>query len=116
MPGPLAVLGTYGLRAAGLDLSASVHAASRLELGSLVLGGITFGIGMALAGNCAFGTLLRLGGGDLKALIVTLVVAVSAGAASGMLRNSATFSRWLNRISGVVFIGLALRLAFAERR
>jgi threonine/homoserine/homoserine lactone efflux protein len=47
---------------------------------------------------------------------VNCVVAVSAGAASGMLRNSATFSRWLNRISGVVFIGLALRLAFAERR
>ena len=47
---------------------------------------------------------------------VNCVVAVSAGAASCMLRNSATFSRWLNRISGVVFIGLALRLAFAERR
>ena len=47
---------------------------------------------------------------------VNCVVAASAGAASGMLRNSATFSRWLNRISGVVFIGLALRLAFAERR
>jgi threonine/homoserine/homoserine lactone efflux protein len=47
---------------------------------------------------------------------VNIVVAASAGAASGMLRNSATFSRWLNRISGIVFIGLALRLAFAERR
>ena len=47
---------------------------------------------------------------------VNIVVAASAGAASGMLRNSATISRWLNRVSGVVFIGLALRLAFAERR
>ena len=47
---------------------------------------------------------------------VNVIVAASAGAASGMLRNSATFSRWLNRVSGVVFIGLALRLAFAERR
>ncbi|HVY99182.1 MAG TPA: LysE family translocator [Dongiaceae bacterium] len=47
---------------------------------------------------------------------VNVVVAASAGAAAGMLRNSASFGRWLNRVSGVVFIGLALRLAFAERR
>jgi len=47
---------------------------------------------------------------------VNVIVAASAGAASGMLRNSATFSRWLNRISGIVFVGLALRLALAERR
>ena len=47
---------------------------------------------------------------------VNIVVAVSAGAASGMLRNSATFARWLNRISGIVFVGLALRLSLAERR
>lgn len=47
---------------------------------------------------------------------VNVIVAASAGAASGMLRNSAMFGRWLNRISGIVFIGLALRLAFAERR
>lgn len=77
----VAVLGTYALCIGGLDLSRSVHAANRLELGPLVLGGVTFGIGMALAGNCAFGALLRLGGGDLKALVVTLMIAVSAGAA-----------------------------------
>jgi threonine/homoserine/homoserine lactone efflux protein len=47
---------------------------------------------------------------------VNVVAAASAGAAAGMLRNSAAFSRWLNRISGIVFIGLALRLALAERR
>jgi threonine/homoserine/homoserine lactone efflux protein len=47
---------------------------------------------------------------------VNCVVAVSAGTAAGMLRGSATFSRWLNRFSALVFVGLALRLAFAERR
>ena len=47
---------------------------------------------------------------------VNVIVAASAGAASGMLRNSATFSRWLNRVSGLVFMGLALRLALAGRR
>jgi len=57
------------------------------------------------------GLIFNIGG-----TVVNDVVAASAGAASGMLRNPPTFSRWLNRISGVVFIGLALRLAFAERR
>jgi threonine/homoserine/homoserine lactone efflux protein len=33
-----------------------------------------------------------------------------------MLRESAQFGKWLNRFSGLVFVGLALRLAFAERR
>jgi threonine/homoserine/homoserine lactone efflux protein len=47
---------------------------------------------------------------------VNCIVAVSAGAAAGMLRGSAQFSRWLNRFTALVFVGLALRLAFAERR
>jgi hypothetical protein len=33
---------------------------------------------MALVGTCGFGTLLRLGGGDLKALLTFLVMAVTA--------------------------------------
>jgi threonine/homoserine/homoserine lactone efflux protein len=57
------------------------------------------------------GTIFNIGG-----TTVNSVVAISAGAAAGMLRESARFSRWLNRISGLVFVGLALRVAFAERR
>jgi threonine/homoserine/homoserine lactone efflux protein len=57
------------------------------------------------------GTLFNIGGTTVNA-----VVAISAGAAAGMLRGSARFSQWLNRFSGLVFIGLALRLAFTERR
>jgi threonine/homoserine/homoserine lactone efflux protein len=47
---------------------------------------------------------------------VNCIVAVSAGAAAGMLRGSERFARWLNRFTALVFVGLALRLAFAERR
>ena len=47
---------------------------------------------------------------------VNCIVAISAGAAAGMLRGSERFSRWLNRFTALVFVGLALRLAFAERR
>jgi len=57
------------------------------------------------------GTIFNIGG-----TTVNCVVAVSAGAASSMLRESERFSRWLNRFSALVFVGLALRLAFAERR
>ena len=57
------------------------------------------------------GTIFNFGG-----TAVNCIVAVSAGAAAGMLRGSERFGRWLNRISALVFVGLALRLAFTERR
>jgi threonine/homoserine/homoserine lactone efflux protein len=47
---------------------------------------------------------------------VNCIVAISAGAAASMLRGSERFARWLNRFTALVFVGLALRLAFAERR
>ncbi|MCB1509581.1 MAG: YeeE/YedE family protein [Hyphomicrobiaceae bacterium] len=43
-----------------------------------VLGGVLFGVGMAFCGTCAFGTLVRIGGGDLRALFVSLILAISA--------------------------------------
>ncbi|WP_158966319.1 YeeE/YedE family protein [Chachezhania sediminis] len=42
------------------------------------LGGLMFGVGMALAGNCGFGALARLGGGDLRAFVIVLVMGISA--------------------------------------
>jgi uncharacterized membrane protein YedE/YeeE len=63
---------------AGLDLSRSIYAGPRIEWGGAVIGGVMFGFGMALAGTCGFGILLRLGGGDLKALVVFLVMAMAA--------------------------------------
>lgn len=41
-----------------------------------ILGGLTFGYGMALAGNCGFGSLVRFGGGDLRSLVVLVVMAI----------------------------------------
>jgi hypothetical protein len=43
-----------------------------------VLGGLLFGYGMALAGNCGYGALARLGGGDLRAFVIVLVMGVAA--------------------------------------
>ncbi len=43
-----------------------------------ILGGLLFGYGMALSGNCGYGALARLGGGDLRAFVIVLVMGLSA--------------------------------------
>lgn len=45
---------------------------------SALVGGLVFGFGMVLASGCASKTLVRVGAGNLKALVVTLVIGVSA--------------------------------------
>ncbi len=46
-------------------------------LGTIV-GGLLFGYGMALSGNCGYGALARLGGGDLRSFVIVLVMGLSA--------------------------------------
>lgn len=46
-------------------------------IGSIV-GGLMFGYGMALCGNCGYGALARLGGGDLRSFVIVLVMGLSA--------------------------------------
>jgi len=43
-----------------------------------LLGGVMFGVGMTLASGCGNRTLVRIGGGNLKSLVVALVFAGSA--------------------------------------
>lgn len=50
----------------------------RVAVAATLIGGALFGLGMALVGTCAFGSLLRLGGGDLRSLVVILVYAAIA--------------------------------------
>lgn len=75
----VAILGTTGLQAAGLiDTARSIYTGGRLLWLSHLVGGLLFGAGMALASGCGSKTLIRLGGGNLKSLVVALVLAVSA--------------------------------------
>jgi uncharacterized membrane protein YedE/YeeE len=46
-----------------------------------IIGGLAFGVGMALVGTCGFGALVRLGGGSLRSLVVLIVLGLSALAA-----------------------------------
>lgn len=43
-----------------------------------LIGGVMFGIGMTLASGCGNKTLIRIGGGNLKSIVVLLVIAVIA--------------------------------------
>lgn len=65
-----------GAMAGVIDLSATFyHALQWNALGSIV-GGLMFGYGMALAGNCGFGALVRFGGGDMRSLVVVVVMGI----------------------------------------
>lgn len=69
----LALIGTQGLILFGVfDASETTYLADRIPLLSIALGALLFGLGMSLVGTCAFGSLVRLGGGDLRSLVVML--------------------------------------------
>lgn len=65
---------------------------------SVALGSLMFGLGMALVGTCAFGSLVRLGGGDMRALVTLLVFGLVA---MTWLRGHLAALRidWLERVS-----------------
>jgi uncharacterized protein len=75
----VAIAGTGALQAAGLvDLSKTLYTGNRIAWLSLAVGGFLFGFGMTLASGCGSKTLIRVGGGNLKSLIVLVFVAISA--------------------------------------
>ncbi len=56
----------------------TVYAQPQLLLLSNVAGGVMFGFGMVLASGCGSKTLVRIGGGSLKSLVVFCVLALAA--------------------------------------
>ncbi|WP_417523308.1 YeeE/YedE family protein [Marinovum sp.] len=75
----VAVTGSFALIALGwLDPAAPAYLANAWSPVASVLGGLVFGYGMAISGNCGFGALARLGGGDLRSFVIVLVTGVAA--------------------------------------
>ena len=75
----VAVLGANGLHLAGVvDLGKTIYAGPNFTWLSYVVGGVLFGVGMTLGSGCGSKTLIRIGGGNLKSLIVFLVAGVAA--------------------------------------
>jgi len=61
-----------------LEAGKSIYAAPRLTWLSAALGGLMFGFGMVLASGCGSKTLVRIGGGNLKSVVVFVVLGVAA--------------------------------------
>lgn len=75
----VAMLATQALAALGLaDIRDSFYLRPYLGLTGVIAGGLMFGFGMAMVGTCAFGAVVRLGGGSLRSLVVLLTLGLAA--------------------------------------
>lgn len=75
----VAIAATFTL--AALDQAAietSVYLRFEVSIAASVIGGLMFGIGMAIAGNCGFGALVRVGGGDFRSAMIVVAIGITA--------------------------------------
>ena len=74
----VAIIGVFTLIGFGLfDPKQTAYLSLKWSPVASILGGLMFGYGMALAGNCGFGALARLGGGDLRNFVIVIVTGLS---------------------------------------
>lgn len=75
----VAMIGFAALSHTGqIDASKTLYAGSRFLWLSAIVGGLLFGYGMVMASGCGNKTLVRIGGGNLKSLVVFVVMGISA--------------------------------------
>ena len=89
----VAILGFAMLSWRGdLDPGKTLYASQRFIWLSCLVGGLMFGFGMVLSSGCGNKTLVRVGSGNLKSLVVMVVMGISAFATlkgiTGVLRVS----------------------------
>ncbi|MGE5116061.1 MAG: YeeE/YedE thiosulfate transporter family protein, partial [Betaproteobacteria bacterium] len=94
----VAILGFNAMVALGwVDAHDSLYAAPRLNWLSMIVGGALFGFGMVLGSGCGSKTLVRIGGGNLKSLVVFLVMGLAAFATLKGVTAVARV-RWLDAV------------------
>lgn len=75
----VAIVATFGLDTLGyVRIQATPYHAQGWYPAAVVVGGLMFGYGMALAGSCGFEALVRAGAGDLRALVIVAVLGITA--------------------------------------
>lgn len=75
----VAILTTQLADAAGLiDIGQSYYHSIAWNPLASIAGGLLFGYGMAMAGNCGFGALVRAGDGDIRSIVIVVVLGISA--------------------------------------
>jgi uncharacterized membrane protein YedE/YeeE len=62
----------------GISPLHTIYNTQRLPWLSLLMGGLLFGVGMVLASGCASKSLVRLGAGNLKQLVVLMAMGMAA--------------------------------------
>jgi len=125
-----AIIGSYTLLGLGLfDPAQSFYMNREWSAVASIFGGLLFGYGMAMAGNCGFTALARLGGGDLRSFVIVVVMGLAAYATlagpfawarvvlfpPGELTTEATgIAHYLGNATGVpvALIGLLIGAAF----
>ncbi|MCU0934045.1 MAG: YeeE/YedE family protein [Thiobacillaceae bacterium] len=71
-----------------LDLGQTIYTRGTVHWLAALVGGLTFGVGMTLAGGCGQRTLVRLGGGNLKSVVVFMFLGYTALVTmNGILRH-----------------------------
>jgi uncharacterized protein len=75
----VALVGSSILQVAGVvDLSKSIYPGPNFTWLSYLVGGFLFGVGMTLGSGCGSKTLIRIGGGNLKSLVVYVFLGIAA--------------------------------------
>lgn len=75
----VAMIGFNAMVALGwVDAGRTIYGGPRVIWLSALVGGLMFGFGMVLASGCGSKTLVRIGGGNLKSLVVFLVLGLTA--------------------------------------
>ena len=75
----VALLGSSALHLAGVvDLSKSIYPGANFTWLSYIVGGFLFGVGMTLGSGCGSKTLIRVGAGNLKSLVVYIFLGIAA--------------------------------------
>jgi uncharacterized membrane protein YedE/YeeE len=75
----VSITASFAAQALGwVDLTNSIYLSATWNPWASIAVGLAFGYGMALAGNCGYGALARLGGGDIRAFIIVLVMGIFA--------------------------------------
>ncbi len=125
----VAGLGSFGLIALGaLDPGQTIYHLAPWSPAFGILGGLLFGYGMSLAGNCGFGALARFGGGDLRSFVIVVVMGIStffmlsgplahlrlAGlAVTEMQAQTRSYPEALNALTGIPALAWGLMISAA---
>ncbi len=94
----VAMIGVAALDFAGIRLTADTfppYRTSNFAWLRYIAGGLAFGVGMTLASGCGNKTLVRLGGGNLKSLVVLAVAAAGSYLMLWTGFYSTAFEAWI---------------------